>query len=74
MSAFLRITIDPKQMAGLPCIRGLRIPVAAVVEMVAKGMTPVEILANYRDLEAEDISEAMRFAAEVARRRDLAKP
>ena len=47
-----RITVDPKQMNGVPCIRGLRIPVATVVGMVAEGMTPDEILRSFPDLEA----------------------
>jgi uncharacterized protein (DUF433 family) len=71
VTAFPRITVNPKQMGGLPCIRGLRIPVAAVVEMVSEGMTPAEILADYPDLEAEDIREALRFAAEAVREREL---
>jgi uncharacterized protein (DUF433 family) len=50
-------------MGGLPCIRGLRIPVAAVVEMVSEGMTEPEILKAYPDLEAEDIREALRLPA-----------
>ena len=54
-----RITFDPKQMGGLPCIRHLRIPVATVVEMVAQGMSEKEILDAYPDLEAEDIREAL---------------
>lgn len=68
---FARITVDPKQMDGLPCIRRLRIPVAAVVGMVADGMTEAEILAAYPDLEADDIKEALRFAAEAVREREL---
>jgi uncharacterized protein (DUF433 family) len=56
---------------GLPCIRGLRIPVAAVVEMVSEGMTEPEILNAYPDLEAEDIREALRYAAEAVREREL---
>jgi uncharacterized protein (DUF433 family) len=58
-------------MGGLPCIRGLRIPVAAVVEMVSEGMTDAEILEDYPDLEVEDIREALRFAAEAVREREL---
>lgn len=65
---FSRITIDPAQMAGVPCIRGLRIPVATVVGMLAE-MTPDEILEAYPDLEAEDIREALRYAAEAVRER-----
>ena len=62
---FSRITINPKQMGGVPCIRGLRIPVATVLDMVAEGMPAPEILKAYPDLEAEDIREALRFAAEA---------
>jgi uncharacterized protein (DUF433 family) len=58
-------------MGGMPCIRNLRIPVATVVEMVADGMTPQEILKAYPDLEAADIREALRFAAEAVREREL---
>ena len=60
---FQRITLKPEQMDGLPCIRGLRIPVATVVDMVASGMTNDEILAAYPDLEVDDIHEALQFAA-----------
>ena len=60
---FERITIDPGQMDGLPCIRGLRIPVASVVDMVASGMTNSEILDAYPDLELEDIRAAVQFVA-----------
>jgi uncharacterized protein (DUF433 family) len=58
-------------MGGIPCIRGLRIPVAAVVGMVADGMSREEILAAYPDLEPADIPEALRFAAEAVREREL---
>lgn len=68
---FKRITVDPKQMDGLPCIRGLRIPVATVVGMVADGMAEAEILAAYPDLEAADVKEALRYAAEAVREREL---
>jgi uncharacterized protein (DUF433 family) len=68
---FTRITVNPKQMDGLPCIRSLRIPVAAVVGMVADGMTEDEILKAYPDLEHEDIRETLRFAAEAVREREL---
>lgn len=60
---FSRITVDSKQMGGAPCIRSLRIPVAAVVGMVAEGMSEAAILQAYPDLEAEDIREALRYAA-----------
>lgn len=68
---FARITVDSGQMGGVPCIRGLRIPVAAVVEMVAESMSDEEILAAYPDLEAEDIREALRYAAVAVREREL---
>lgn len=69
--SFKRITVDPQQMDGVPCIRGLRIPIATIVGMVAEGMTFEEILAAYPDLETEDIREALRFAAEAVREREL---
>jgi uncharacterized protein (DUF433 family) len=68
---FARITVRPDQMGGVPCIRGLRIPVATVVGMVADGMSEQEILAAYPDLEAEDVREALRYAAEALREREL---
>ena len=68
---FTRITVRSQQMGGVPCIRGLRIPVSAVVGMVADGMSEREILDAYPDLEAEDIQEALRFAAEAVRERQL---
>jgi uncharacterized protein (DUF433 family) len=58
-------------MGGVPCIRGLRIPVATVVSMIADGMSHDEILRAYPDLEAEDIREALALAAEVLREREL---
>jgi uncharacterized protein (DUF433 family) len=68
---FERITIDPRQMNGVACIRSLRIPVATLVGMVADGMTESEIIAAYPDLEREDIHEALQYAAEVLREREL---
>jgi uncharacterized protein (DUF433 family) len=68
---FTRITVDPQQMGGIPCLRGLRIPVATVVGMVADGMTVDEILAAYPDLETDDVGEALRYAAEAVRERTL---
>lgn len=68
---FQRITINANQMGGVPCIRGLRIPVATVVGMVADGMAESEILRDYPDLQAEDIQEALRFAAEAVQEREL---
>jgi uncharacterized protein (DUF433 family) len=68
---FTRITVDPRQMGGVPCIRGLRIPVATVVAMVADGMAENEILAAYPDLERADVREALRYAAAAVREREL---
>ena len=68
---FSRITVDSKKMGGVPCIRGLRIPVATVVGMIADGMAQEEILSSFPDLEPEDIREALRFAAEAVREREL---
>jgi uncharacterized protein (DUF433 family) len=69
--SFTRITVDPKQMDGVPCLRGLRIPVATVVAMVADRMSEQEILSAYPDLVLEDIGEALRYAAEAVREREL---
>ena len=71
MKQFKRITVNANKMGGLPCIRGLRIPVATVVGMVGEGMTDAEILKAYPDLELEDIREALRYAAEAVREREL---
>lgn len=68
---FERITVDPAQMGGVPCIRGLRIPVATVVDMVADGMPTAEVLRAYPDLDRADVREALRFAAEAVREREL---
>lgn len=68
---FTRITVNSRQMDGVPCLRGLRIPVASVVGMVADGMSEAEILKAYPDLEAADIHEALRYAAEAVREREL---
>ncbi len=66
-----RITVEPDKMGGVPCIRGLRIPVATVVGMVAEGMSVEEILADYPDLEADDVRQALQYAAETVREREL---
>ena len=68
---FKRITVNSNQMGGVPCLGGLRIPVAAVVGMVADGMTEEEILKAYPDLVREDIREALWYAAEALREREL---
>ena len=68
---FDRIAVDPRQTGGAPCLRGLRIPVATVVGMVAGGMSEAEILAAHPDLEPEDVHEALRYAAAAVRERGL---
>ncbi|MEK7794331.1 MAG: DUF433 domain-containing protein [Candidatus Hydrogenedentota bacterium] len=60
---FTRITFDSKIMGGRACIRGMRIPVSIVVGQIAYGATFDEILANYPDLEREDILESIEYAA-----------
>lgn len=61
-------------MGGVPCIRGLRIPVATVLRMLAAGMAEQEILSEYPDLEAEDIRESLRYAAASVLERELSLP
>lgn len=68
---FERITTDPDVMGGLPSIRGLRIPVATVVAMVADGMSTDEIIAELPDLTREDVREALLYAAQAVREREL---
>ncbi len=68
---YTQITVDPKQMGGVPCIRGLRIPVATIIGMVADGLTATDILAAYPDLERDDIQEALHYAADAVREREL---
>ena len=71
MARYPRITVDPRQMGGIPCIRHLRIPVATVMNLLAAGMTAQEILDDYPDLESEDIGEALRYAAAAVSEREL---
>ena len=66
-----RITVNPNQMGGVPCIRGLRIPAATVVAMVADAMSEEEILQAFPDLEPEDIRQALLYAAEAVQEREL---
>lgn len=61
-----RITIDPDICHGKPCIRGLRYPVDMILDLLSSGMTHQEILADYEDLEAEDILAVLAFAARLA--------
>lgn len=62
-----KITFDPKQMGGQACIRGLRIPVSLVINLLANGMSQDEILKEYPDLEPEDIKESLQYAALLTR-------
>jgi uncharacterized protein (DUF433 family) len=62
---------DPEQMGGVPCLRGLRVPVATIVNLVAEGQTAKDIVSLYPDLEAEDVREALLYAAEAVRERRL---
>ena len=64
MPTFDRITFNPLQMGGRPCVRGMRVTVGLIVGMVAAGRTREEILSAYPYLEAEDISQALAYAAE----------
>ena len=68
---FKRITTNPGQMGGVPCLRGLRIPVATIVGLIAEGQTTQDILALYSDLDADDVREALLLAAEAVRERVL---
>ncbi len=66
MFGFDRITFDPNILGGKACIRGMRIAVSLIVNLVANGMTVEEILDEYPDLEAEDVRQALRYAAWAA--------
>lgn len=57
-----RITANPNILGGKACIRGMRLSVALIVNLVANGMTPSEIIADYPDLEPEDIQQALQYA------------
>ena len=74
MKDFDRITIDPVQMGGVPCVRHLRIPVATVLRLLAGGMPEDEILSEYPDLERQDIRECLRFAAVAMMEREIPLP
>ncbi|MBM3568924.1 MAG: DUF433 domain-containing protein [Alphaproteobacteria bacterium] len=64
-----RITFDPTVMGGRACIRGLRMPVSLIVRLVANGMTVEQIVAEHPDLEAEDVRQALRYAAHLTEER-----
>jgi uncharacterized protein (DUF433 family) len=65
MNLMDRITIDPAICHGKPILRGLRYPVETILELLSSGMTPEEILADYEDLEREDILAALAFATRI---------
>jgi uncharacterized protein (DUF433 family) len=69
--SYHRVTTDPDVMGGVPRVRGLRIPVATVMAMLADGMTAEEIVADFSDLTPEDVAESLRYAAEAVRERGL---
>ncbi len=66
MQGLDRITFDPKLMGGRACIRGMRVTVSLVVNLVANGMSAEEIMEEYPYLEAEDIRQALQYAARLA--------
>ena len=66
MSLAERITMDPEICHGKPCVRGLRYPVETILELLSSGMTTEEILADYEDLEREDILAALSFATRLS--------
>jgi len=71
---FDRITVDPKQCDGKPCIRDLRIPVHLILRLLANGKTPAEVIAAYPELEPSDIQQAMQYAAWLASEKTLIAP
>lgn len=69
--AFQRISADPRIMGGVPCIDGTRIPVSAILGYMAAGMTHDEILADFPELTADDLHEALQYAAAAVSEREL---
>ncbi len=69
--SFERISVDPARMTGLPCIRGTRVTVSAVLGQLAVGQTPEQILDDYPYLEKDDIFAALEFAAAAVQEREL---
>ncbi len=63
---FDRITFAAQILGGRACIRGMRIPVSVIVGQIAHGATPDEVLADYPDLELEDVKQALEYAAWLA--------
>lgn len=69
--AYERITVDPAQMGGLPCIRGMRITVSAVIGQLAAGQAIEDVLADFPYLEREDVFAALEYAAAAVSEREL---
>jgi uncharacterized protein (DUF433 family) len=69
MNLLERITVDPEICHGKPCIRGMRYPVETLLELMSSGMKPEEILADYPDLEPEDLRACLVYATQLARTR-----
>ena len=70
-SLLTRITIDPDVCHGKPCVRGLRYPVDMLLELLSSGMTPGQILADYPDLENDDVRAVLAYAARLVQTRRL---
>ena len=66
-----RVTVDPAQMGGVPCIRGLRVTVSMLLGQLAAGRTPDDVLADYPYLEREDITAALEYAAAIVNEREV---
>lgn len=62
-----RVTVDPAVCAGKPCVRGTRIYIAVILDALAEGLTPEEIVAHYPSLTPDDIKAAVAYAADLAR-------
>ena len=71
MQELRRITVDPAIMGGKPCVRGMRVTVGMIVESIAAGRSLADLLADFPYLEAEDIREALSYAASLAQGRDV---
>jgi uncharacterized protein (DUF433 family) len=69
--AYERITVDPAQMGGLPCIRGLRVTVSAVLGQLAAGQSIEDVLADFPYLEREDVFAALEYGAAAVSEREL---
>ena len=69
-----RITVDPAVCHGKPCLRGLRYPVAVLLELMSGGMSHEEILADYEDLERDDLLAAIAYGARLSDARRVALP